>query len=234
MEIFEPRSWRSSSRPRRVSSTPLKRTLPLLIAPFLPMCCMMAIATVDLPQPDSPTSPTLSPRSTVREKSMTAGISPARVEYETFRSLISRTGACSSNRMGMVARSFSPSPSIPERDLAQPVGQQVEAQNQGGDRDTRKDRHVRERHRHRAALVDHPAPVRIGGREAEPKEAEDPDGDGDVAEAQAGVDDDRPAGVGQDLDEHDAPWAVAARLLRGDVFAATEIEGQPAHDAHDT
>ena len=63
-----------------MSSTPLKRMLPLLMAPLRPMCCMMAIATVDLPQPDSPTSPTLSPFSTVREKSITAGISPARVQ----------------------------------------------------------------------------------------------------------------------------------------------------------
>ena len=51
--------------------------LPLLIEPLVPMYCMIASATVDLPQPDSPTSPTLSPRSTVSEKSMTAGISPA-------------------------------------------------------------------------------------------------------------------------------------------------------------
>ena len=54
--------------------------LPLLMAPLLPMYCMMAIATVDLPQPDSPTRPMLSPFCTVSEKSITAGISPARVQ----------------------------------------------------------------------------------------------------------------------------------------------------------
>ena len=54
--------------------------LPLLMLPLPPMYCMMAMATVDLPQPDSPTSPMLSPLLTVREKSMTAGISPARVQ----------------------------------------------------------------------------------------------------------------------------------------------------------
>jgi hypothetical protein len=63
---------------------------------------MMARATVDFPHPDSPTRPTLSPFPTVREKSITAGISPARVEYETFRSVISRTGALSSKRRGMI------------------------------------------------------------------------------------------------------------------------------------
>jgi hypothetical protein len=40
---------------------------------------MIPKATVDLPQPDSPTRPTLSPASMVSEKSTTAGISPARV-----------------------------------------------------------------------------------------------------------------------------------------------------------
>jgi hypothetical protein len=41
---------------------------------------MIAMATVDLPQPDSPTSPMLPPWFRVMLKSMTAGISPARVK----------------------------------------------------------------------------------------------------------------------------------------------------------
>jgi hypothetical protein len=53
--------------------------LPLLMPPLAPMYCMIAIATVDLPQPDSPTIPMVSPGNTVSEKSTTAGISPARV-----------------------------------------------------------------------------------------------------------------------------------------------------------
>src|SRR5262245_20298807 len=105
--------------------------LPRLMAPLRPMYCMMAIATVDFPQPDSPTRPTLSPSSTVSEKSITAGISPARVEYETLRPLISRTGACSSKRRDIVgAPVVSASPSISKGDLAQSVGEQVEAEDQ--------------------------------------------------------------------------------------------------------
>ncbi len=60
-------------------SRPLNLMLPLLMPPLDPMNCMMAIATVDLPQPDSPTIPMVSPGLTVNEKSTTAGISPARV-----------------------------------------------------------------------------------------------------------------------------------------------------------
>ena len=41
---------------------------------------MIASATVDLPQPDSPTTPTASPGMTLRLKSTTAGISPWRVK----------------------------------------------------------------------------------------------------------------------------------------------------------
>jgi len=40
---------------------------------------MIAMATVDFPQPDSPTIPMVSPGLTVKEKSTTAGISPALV-----------------------------------------------------------------------------------------------------------------------------------------------------------
>ena len=49
-----------------------------------------ASATVDLPQPDSPTSPIASPGMTLQEKSITAGISPARVKNEMPRRSISR------------------------------------------------------------------------------------------------------------------------------------------------
>ena len=61
-------------------SRPLNRISPDMMRPFLPRYCMIASATVDLPQPDSPTMPTASPGITVRLKSTTAGISPARVK----------------------------------------------------------------------------------------------------------------------------------------------------------
>src|SRR5579863_199044 len=56
---------------------------------------MMARATVDLPQPDSPTTPCASPGISLRLKSTTAGTSPALVKYETQRLRHSRTGVCS-------------------------------------------------------------------------------------------------------------------------------------------
>ena len=81
------RPWRSSSREcgaalpaswcacRALRS----RISPPTMPPFFPMKFMMASATVDLPQPDSPTMPCASPGMSLRLKSTTAGISPARV-----------------------------------------------------------------------------------------------------------------------------------------------------------
>ena len=50
-----------------------------------------------------------------------------------------------------------------------------------------------------ARLRDHLAPVGIGRRQAEAEEAEERDGDRDIAEPQAGIDDQRPARIGQQL-----------------------------------
>ena len=80
MAIWEPRNWRSSSLLMAVMSRPLNLIEPDMIRPLPPRYCITAMATVDLPQPDSPTRPTASPGCTVKEKSMTAGISPARVK----------------------------------------------------------------------------------------------------------------------------------------------------------
>ena len=54
---------------------------------------MTPSATVDLPQPDSPTRPRAWPGSTVAEKFITAGISPVRVKKEIERSSITRRGS---------------------------------------------------------------------------------------------------------------------------------------------
>src|SRR3546814_1280488 len=56
-------------------------------------------------------------------------------------------------------------------------------------------RYVGEGERHRTGLVDHAAPVRVGRRQAKAEKAEHADGDGHIAHAQAGIDDQRAAGV---------------------------------------
>ena len=54
---------------------------------------MMASATVDFPQADSPTKPTISPDITVQSKPVTAGTSTAWVIKLIERSVMLRTGS---------------------------------------------------------------------------------------------------------------------------------------------
>ena len=92
MEIADPRTCRSSSSLMVRMSRPSNRISPPTTEPLRPRNCMIASATVDLPQPDSPTMPCASPGMSSRLKSTTAGISPPRVKNETERFRHSTTG----------------------------------------------------------------------------------------------------------------------------------------------
>ena len=92
MAISDPRRWRSSSSPIVTRSRPLNLIDPDTICPFLPRSRITPKATVDLPQPDSPTKPIASPAMTLQEKSITAGISRIRVKKEIERFSISKIG----------------------------------------------------------------------------------------------------------------------------------------------
>src|SRR5690606_33921771 len=59
------------------------------------------------------------------------------------------------------------------------------------------------------------------------------DGDDDIAHAQAGIDDQGPTGIGQELDKEDPGQAGSGGLGRGDVVAIAQLQGQAPHDAHD-
>src|SRR5674476_766430 len=72
---------------------PLKTTLPPAIDAGGLSSCAMANSIVDLPHPDSPTTPTNSPGSTSRFTPSTAPTGPRGVSYSTLRSRTSRMGA---------------------------------------------------------------------------------------------------------------------------------------------
>ena len=74
-------------------SSPLNLIDPPTMRPLVPRSCITPKATVDLPQPDSPTSPNASPGMMVAEKSITAGISRRRVKKEIDKRSISRMGS---------------------------------------------------------------------------------------------------------------------------------------------
>ena len=73
-------------------SLPLNFIDPLTIRPFTPKSCIIPNATVDFPQPDSPTSPIASPGCILQLKSITAGISRRRVKKEIESPSISKIG----------------------------------------------------------------------------------------------------------------------------------------------
>src|SRR4051812_28120774 len=77
-------------------SRPLKTTLPSLIRAGGLSSCAIPNSIVDLPQPDSPTTPTNSPGWTSRSKESTARTGPAAVSYSTVSPRTSRSGAPSS------------------------------------------------------------------------------------------------------------------------------------------
>ena len=82
MLIRSPRSRRSSSAGRPNSSRSPNRTEPVTEA-FPGSKPINAIASVVLPQPDSPTKPKTSPSWTVRETSLTADTVPSSVVKPT-------------------------------------------------------------------------------------------------------------------------------------------------------
>src|SRR6056297_141815 len=163
MAISLPRISRSSSALIWLRSRPLNLIVPPTTRPFLPRSCITPSATVDLPQPDSPTRPTASPGMTETEKSITAGISRSRVKKEMDSVSISRIGpsyvsfmsslpiggalktalvSLGRKYLGVRGRAPVQRSSIAQRFLAQTIGQQVEPQHHAQQRQGRHDRRM--------------------------------------------------------------------------------------------
>src|SRR3989442_10718678 len=133
---------------------------PPVIRPARPRYRTIASATVDLPQPDSPTSPSASPAFSWKLSPGMTAISPARVVYATLRLWTSSSG-----------------PSVTEPQLPEPDREQVEADDQRRDRRAREQRHVRPHHHQPVRVLHHAAPVGIRGRQPDAEEAERADDD---------------------------------------------------------
>jgi hypothetical protein len=86
--------------------------------------CMIESAVIDLPEPDSPMSPRISPASTVRSMSRRIGVAP--IESDRFFDLEQRSSAGP--------------PQLGIEHVAQAVAQQVEAEHRDDDGEARKER----------------------------------------------------------------------------------------------
>src|SRR5215831_11657914 len=98
MAISLPRRLRISasgraSRSRGASSRPRKDAWPETLALGSRMSCMSDIIETLLPEPDSPTMPSTSPSSTVKDRPSTAVTVPRRLRKRTVRSRTSRNGS---------------------------------------------------------------------------------------------------------------------------------------------
>ena len=85
-----PRSLRFSASSRLSMRRPARRTSPAVISPGGSRSPITALPTVDFPAPDSPTTPRMSPGSTVSDTSSTATRPPRRLGNSTRRFLMSR------------------------------------------------------------------------------------------------------------------------------------------------
>src|SRR5690554_188580 len=221
---------RISSSDNSAMSRPWNLIRPPTIFPTLERSRMMPSETVDLPQPDSPTMPIASPGMTVQEKSITAGISPARVKKEMERFSISRIGLAPS--VAAVLRAWFMA-SILQRLFAQRVGQEIEPQHEGHQRDDRRQGRVDIGAEQPAGILDRRAPVRAFGCQSQAEIAERAEQDRGVADPEAHIDDERPARIGQHLPQHDVPGTLASRLSSGHIVARLDVHGEAAHDAED-
>src|SRR5438034_4294370 len=121
-----------------------------------------AYDVTDLPEPDSPTMPTVSPLATVMSTCSTARTMPRRVENSTVRSRTSSSG------IAVIVRSRAP---LWIDDVTQTITEQIEAEHcdhQCGAREECDPPFAR--HHEGGAFGDHDAPLRGRRSDAEPDE----------------------------------------------------------------
>src|SRR5438132_9206449 len=108
MAMSLPRTERISRSDIAERSRPLKRIWPPVILPGGATSLMIDIAVTLLPQPDSPTSATASPRRTLNETLSTACTAPSAVKKEVRRFFTSRIAS-----RGSTSRSATAAPGSP-------------------------------------------------------------------------------------------------------------------------
>src|SRR5581483_5335070 len=134
-------------------SSPAKSILPPSIAAFGGSTPRMARASVVLPQPDSPTSPMISPRRSDRLTVSSTRATPLSAWNETDKPAMSSNGCASGGTIDAP-----PDPRVEH--IAQPVAKQVEAHHDEQDRDPRRGRVPPGLRQEFAAFRDHAPPIR--------------------------------------------------------------------------
>src|ERR1700730_13735912 len=149
-------------------------------------------AVTDLPLPDSPTMPRVSPLLTSKLIPSTALTVPEEVKKCVFRSSTWRSGA-----------SVLP-PHAWVEGVAQTVAEGVQRDQRQRERERGDQRHVRRDLQRLVAFGRHRAPGRGGGRDAEPEVAQEGLENDRLRDQEGGLHDDRPERVGQDVPDQES------------------------------
>src|ERR1051326_7858379 len=197
--IWLPRTSSSSRSESVVSSRPSKRIEPETIrAGGVGSSRTIESAVTDLPQPDSPTMPSVRPASTLKLTPSTACTTPSRVKKCARRSVTSSSG------MSGLPRAWV------ER-VAEPVGDEVRTQDERRDRETRDDDDVRVRAVGVAAVLRHRSTARVGGIDAEPEEGQEGRAEDDAGQLEEDRDHEDAERVRQQVTPEDRVPAHPAR-----------------------
>src|SRR5919197_1000094 len=121
----------------------------------------MVIAVTLLPQPDSPTSPSVPPRGTSKDTPSTARVRPSRLANQTSRSSTATMG--SAPMAVVMPRSQTPRDLRVEH-VAEPVAEQVDRQHGHAEKEAREHDEAERQLHDRASLGHHVAPARDLGR----------------------------------------------------------------------
>src|SRR6266850_7177129 len=182
---------------------------------------MTARSAVDLPEPDSPTSPTTSFGESVRLSSLTAGRSTPPTAKLTERFLISTSASDIRQRAPEV------------QTVAQALAHEVEADHRGADGERGTEQRPERYADVLLRLVDHDAPIGVGRLGTQAEIAQGSSAHEREADIDAALDDDGRPDIGQDLPVLDVERAFATCLRRRDVVVARGIEHGTAHDTHE-
>src|SRR5262249_54227274 len=175
-------------------SSPANQMLPVSALAFPARMPRMVLASVVLPQPDSPTRPMISPARIVRLTPSSTLAAPASVAKVTQR--------------WSTSRSLSPGVATSDpwvKHVAQAIAQKIEAHHDQEDGKARRQRGPPGLGQELAGFGDHAAPLRRRRRGAEPKEAERARSENGKAHADGGAHDDGGEDAGQHVQQHDAP-----------------------------
>src|SRR5438128_5263140 len=184
-------------------SIPSKRIEPAVIRQPGRAYPIAASPIVDLPAPDSPISPSTSPRRSVKSMPLTISLQRSSLCPSMRKPRIaSRIFPVSADRSIFAARSLTLI-FQPTRLVQQPVDHEIDGDGEERDRARREQRRNVAVIDEGSILADHRAPV--GGRrlDAESEEGQRADRQEDEAESQAELDDERRQDIGQDLAAHD-------------------------------